>query len=499
MADQQSLFDELGVGPERPLTQQERQNTPGAPLIGALLGGVGSFFGKNKDRSLMEGINAGARDQLDAQRSIATGQSIDDIRRKRKIREELNRPTDEESTGDPVQDQMKALDRMIKVANKHGDMGLVLNANRKRLELEKTSQELREAEVGIEKAELAQRIAEETDGTGRTVILQGDDIDGAHSKAILQDDGTWTVMRPDRSVVEGIKGIELTFIDPSAKAKLRDRFFETPEGQMKNALQMNGMTGNQLVKARGFVADMAEQAGIISDMTGTMLDMYNPALALDASAQTLVTADRVARFAGNMSEVLTRPNEKNQSAWDIMWNGKKTSAAEQVARATSGDLLQEYITEQGLSLQDILPSHIVPDTREAQLFMSNVMQMAYLDARLQEPSNRGLSDTDIKNALTRIGINTADPMVFAQRQKQILKRLSGKIENVGAEFAGTTQVKKQAVIDHVYQPDNIRRIQGALVGATARVDELLGGGGIGNLANMSDEELNAAIKAAEGQ
>jgi hypothetical protein len=266
---------------------------------------------------------------------------------------------------------------------------------------------------------------------------------------------------------------------------------------MKNALTMNGLTGSVLTKTRGHVKDMGEQAGIIADMTDSMLNMYDPDLALDISAKALIGAQRLAILAENTSEVLTRANEKTHDSWIPSWNGKKVNEQSLAKLATSSDVLTSYLAEQGLELANILPEHINADSREAQLFQSNVMQMAYLDARLQEPSNRGLSDTDIKNALTRIGINTADPVVFARRQKQILQRLAGKIKNLGTEFGGTSQVPKAKIIDFVYQSSAISQIESAMERANARLDKLLTGGGQVDLSGISDDDLDAQIEAAK--
>jgi hypothetical protein len=218
---------------------------------------------------------------------------------------------------------------------------------------------------------------------------------------------------------------------------------------------------------------------------------------LDLSAKALIGADRLSTLAGNASELLTRANEKKHKSWTITWGGKKVTESMQAKLATDNSILSSYLAEQGLDLTQILPPHIKADSREAQLFQSNVMQMAYLDARLQEPSNRGLSDTDIKNALTRIGINTADPIVFARRQQQILRRLSGKLDNLGVEFAPTSQVSKQTIQEFVYQPESVGRIRSSLARAGARIDLLLSGGGVQNLADLSPEDLDKAIAEAE--
>ena len=135
------------------------------------------------------------------------------------------------------------------------------------------------------------------------------------------------------------------------------------------------------------------------------------------------------------------------------------------------------------------------------------MQMAYLDARLQEPSNRGLSDSDIKNALTRIGINTFDPMVFARRQQQILRRLNGKLDNLGIELSGTEQVRKGepgedgTVRGFVYQKEFVNKIRSSLGSASSKIDQLISGqtAAANDLSTLSLDDLKRQIAEEEAR
>lgn len=52
---------------------------------------------------------------------------------------------------------------------------------------------------------------------------------------------------------------------------------------------------------------------------------------------------------------------------------------------------------------------------EATQHRARIMELAYMAARLAEPSNRGLSDKDITNALDRIAGNTTNPQVMLRR------------------------------------------------------------------------------------
>lgn len=119
-------------------------------------------------------------------------------------------------------------------------------------------------------------------------------------------------------------------------------------------------------------------------------------------------------------------------------------------------ILNQFMNDNGmLDLQEMLPAGMEKNTQAAQLYLANIMELAYLDARIQEPSNRGLSDNDIKAALQRIGADTADPMVFAKRQLEVINtKLLPKIENLGQNFTtfDNPTYTKEDVINEVYDP-----------------------------------------------
>lgn len=518
MAENQSLFDELGIGRlnEDTLFQsvQEREReaakNPSQAQLGQgageglaqLIGGVRSLFGKNKDQTFAEGMEAGRLRRQDGILQSATGIPRSELERRRRLRKKIN-ALKSPSTGDAFKDTDSILQEIIKLASQEGDQDLVIKTQAKRLALKKEHLELRTAEAGAKQAEAeadeSERLEDESDSVGRPVILQGDDINKAHSVATLNDDGTWTVVRPDGSVEEKVDGGRITFVDPSIRESRRLRQFETFDAQMKNALAVNSMSAGRLQKTRDSVKDMGQQAGIITDMTNSLLNMYDPDLAFDLSGKTLVGVDKLATFAGNVSEVFARRGDRTNKNWDITWQGKAVTAAMQAKLGTDVSILDAYAAENGISLTEILPPHIKADSREAQLFMANVMQMAYLDARLQEPSNRGLSDNDIKAALTRLGVNTADPTVFARRQQQIIQRLRGRIENLGVEFSGTSQIDKDQIRKFVYQPDLTNGVLGKLDEASGRLETFLSGGGQQTLSQMSNEDLDRAIEAAKAK
>lgn len=81
----------------------------------------------------------------------------------------------------------------------------------------------------------------------------------------------------------------------------------------------------------------------------------------------------------------------------------------------------EWVNEDGsrgaASIEGLipLPEGVAEASAQAQQYRAAIMDMAYMAARLAEPSNRGLSDKDIEAALTRIVGTSSNPQVMIRR------------------------------------------------------------------------------------
>jgi hypothetical protein len=62
-----------------------------------------------------------------------------------------------------------------------------------------------------------------------------------------------------------------------------------------------------------------------------------------------------------------------------------------------------------------IPDNLAATGQDAAAYRAQIMELAYMAARLAEPSNRGLSDNDIQNALTRLAGDNNDPKAVLQR------------------------------------------------------------------------------------
>lgn len=452
-----------------------------------LAGGIAGMFGDGP------GFKEGARQAADAVDARMTGLTPEALKAREATQAQLQ-DLDVPSTGDNMADREATLQQIVNVANQNGDSNTALAAMQ-RLTM------LRAQRIDLETAEGKQREQQrqeardiETDSSGRTLHMVGDDPDGGLSTGRLEEDGTWTVFRPNGEVLQGVDGDKL-ILDPDKAARLRS--FEMPEGQLEKALKLNGYNPSAILKGRAEYKTFAETATIVGDMAEGMLDMYNPSVALSDSNAITRGADRAFSLVDTVSSVFTRNEDKQREQYRISYGGKPVSAKKQRELATATSHYDKFLASQGIDFRSVLPDHIKEDTEQAALFKANMMRLAYLDARLQEPSNRGLSDADIQNALERIGAASPNPNVFARQWKRNIRMLQGKSKNLGVELSQVGNVTKQALKDHLWNPELRNQVDDTLFTTSQTLDNFLGietpTAPPIDLSGMSDEELDAEI------
>jgi len=382
-------------------------------------------------------------------------------------------------TGDAVLDQIATLDQVISVARRNGDTELVMRANQKRIQLRGQAQELKKLDMENKTDERAL----ELQGEGEDVFMVGDSFSGKMSRAEKQDDGLWTVYRHDGTVLQGIDGGLLHFGARALKAASGgggsggSLKWKSPLARLQGALRLNGMVPNTIMKTRNtLTGDMLTQAKVVGTMAEGLTSMNNANLSLSTSAVTNTAAAKVITLVDSLASIFTPPTEE---ITDIMWKDarpgaqpRRVSKQTQYANATRKGILDEYAAEYKLNILDIIPKHIAEDRLKAEAFRANIMQLAYLDARLQEPSNRGLSDNDIKNALQRLGVGDPNPMVFVNRQLELMSRLRDDVQNLGIGFTtvhvdndadgNPIYVTAEQLKAHVYNPAAIELVENQL-------------------------------------
>jgi hypothetical protein len=120
--------------------------------------------------------------------------------------------------------------------------------------------------------------------------------------------------------------------------------------------------------------------------------------------------------------------------------------------------LLNTIDEAGNKLVDMieLPEGVLEADAAAQIWRANIMEMAYMAARLAEPSNKGLSDNDIKNALQRITGGTTNPQIMMRRFMEMqgqashdldfrLSLLHGSLENPDGTYVSGDRIDRSLV------------------------------------------------------
>ena len=141
---------------------------------------------------------------------------------------------------------------------------------------------------------------------------------------------------------------------------------------------------------------MGETSQIIQNIAGNLNSLADPSAALDLSGKTSIAVDKTVSFVDTIYNVFKDPREKAQPS---KWNGKSMSTGKQreafVKRGLEGGVLDSFARDNGFAnAREMLPPHLQNSTQAAELYWANVMELAYLDARLMEPANRRLSDRD---------------------------------------------------------------------------------------------------------
>jgi hypothetical protein len=481
MADTQSLFQEVGLGlsPEEKTARQAQIDpqglAAGANLLGGLGGAIGSLFGKNKDRSLVEGFQAGFSRESDKQIAQATGVPVDTVTRRRKIRQESAKIA-VTPTGDDIADQKQQLKQLAELAEKHGDTELLLNINRKRMQLRITEKELDELELGNEAARIKNEkdsfVNERAKYTGMPILLPGDN---PHDKNFIpthgefsRETGLWTVTRPNGEVEVLPEGTSVMAYDPRDYTSAAGKLGDTP---LAIAVKRSGGSKSFDALSQGLV-DMHKIAGITEGVADAYLSIADPqAVSNPWFRKAGNLANNAIRFAESTARIATLETGDTTYVWDngkpyknnqYHINGKVVSEARQ--REWANEQIEKGIEAMG-GIQALFPG--VKEAAAAQgRFKAMIMELAYMDARMQEPSNRGLSDKDIEAALERIGAFSSDPTVFIDRQIQLAKRSLNEIspDNLGIKFADTTTstgdiVTKEQLVRETFNPELVNKVR----------------------------------------
>ena len=536
---EKGLFDELGIGStdEQALLQQGRQQVgsrlfnqsrmlgqQASPLVRGAASAVGGIVtGKDNGRSfkgLGQNFMQGSRGQEDKMAADAGGITVEQLRARREIRRISGGFQDD---GD-FDKRIAMLKRIVATANRHGDAETVAAALKRLTEVEAEKAE-------FEKLGLANAAETRKQNIEKEVGYEAELVEGGKGKAVRINEGPNTGMwrfieagKEDRVVRGGdlrIAGMTAPKVSAS----------DANRNSIALAAKINGFGPGAIGKGRAAMNSMGENTQIVSNIATLLTTANDPQSILSASGKTAIAADKTISFVESVSGTLTDPRLPANSidaGTAITWNGKRTSTAGQrnqfVQKAKESGYLLSTLNaiagERGLAeftnLDDYLPPNIRGNAQAAEQYWANVMELAYLDARLMEPSNRGLSDNDVKMALKRIGADTANPASFAERQLTVIDtKLIPAMQNLwnNLEVPADMDVDKTQLMNFVYPEARRTQIMETLMSTRQQLIEVLEQGRRGENREQPDptnefepdktlDELKAELailEAEEGQ
>jgi hypothetical protein len=528
MADQKGFLDAIGVGAQDEgalrrqamldqqtrgtgfAAQQARLGAQASPLVhGATRAVEGLLTGANDGRSVggfAQNLGAGIAGRTDEQDAQASGITVDALRARREIR---NATADFKDDG-TFESRINMANKVAAIANKHGQLDIVSNALRQAAEIEKEKFEF--TQLGVETGKAVRDFESEKElGFEARSVSDDEKVKG---KAVRINDGPdagkYLLIRPGKpdEVVRGGDLIApgLTGVKPK-KVLAQDT--------LQGLVRANGALPGQIVKMRGQMSSMAENATIVDNISDNLLSANDPQGILATSGRAAINADKTISFAESVSSTLSDPRLPSSRT---TWNGEKkfVSPEKQHELATDQSLLDSFLATVGITDRtEALPPNIRGNAIAAEQYWANVMELAYLDARLMEPSNRGLSDNDIKNALKRIGADTANPLSFARRQLEVIDtKLLPQLSNLGSDFTNFDSdiYTSEDVANAVYDPEKRAEVRSTILQTRSKLVAVLEQGRRGDentvagaptrspeTVDLGDDDLAAEIARLEAE
>lgn len=497
MADAANIVRSAGRGPAT------RAIAGGLGAIGGLISGDGGRgigeFGRDFQR--------GVQDFDDRAQAEDLGITPEKLRTRRALRKELDETVDLGKGS--LEEQINAMTTVARKANAAGDIEIALQASQMKAQLRKQLEAQKQAGIESEQAQIeldedkgnesigieASMVGRDDLGDGKAVRI---DSERAQELGLEETDiGKFLFVDKDgnRQVVDGADIVPKSL----GFGKLGIGTLAPKDDNILKLAAANGATSGNINKLRGSMVEMGKQAGIVTDVSNLLLNMSNPEFALDLTGKTAIQANRMVRFADNAAKILTEADGGVGAAERLgkyEWNGKAVGSAQEQHRQFTDRAKEEGFLlntmnriagdtglPKGNTLNDFMPSGILENLQNAgasaeqiarvsEQYWANVMELAYLDARLQEPSNRGLSDKDIQNALKRIGAATANPASFAQRQLTLINRLQDAMGSLGSTLTvpSGARTDRNDVVDFIYAP----AVRQDVTGRLAQAEDTLG-------------------------
>jgi hypothetical protein len=579
--EKQGFLAGLGVGQEAPFRPNMKGGGaamdaaaivrgagrgPLTQLMSGVASGVGGLVTGEGGRGFKEfgrDFNRGIENVRDYAIASDMGISVDKLHKQRALDKALqgSLPIGEGS----LEDQVRAAEKVASEANRLGLPDVAMKAAQKRTELMKQIEQQKQA--GLETRALTTEVEAEELKTdiGMQATVQGKPNLGSGKAVRIDELNLQEFGLPPEALGK------MLFLDKDGQPHIVDPVEVVPAGDARKQqllqkgdqasffqiVSANGASSANIGKLRGGLSDMTQQATILNEIAENFTKMGDPQYLMSLTGKGAQVGDKLFKLADNMAGIVLEGEGvgKSQGLDDLTWNGKKTTVEQLSNQWMRGDgtekpqsrvlrLLNDVNSATGMqsaeSLTDMLPQSMKDSilaaggslsdvAAAADQYFASVMELAFLDARIYEPANRGLSDKDIVAALTRLAANTANPASFAHRQKTLMQRVSRSIENIGGQITVPpgSNFTESEVRDFIYKPDiresALNTVNEAIGNMGGLIDQF-GGGSIyeserqaqgeqsplvqkalagemsdEEIAGLSLEEIDSIMKALEGQ
>lgn len=303
---------------------------------------------------------------------------------------------------DPTQQSFAMTDALAAASFESGEIDAYLqltatNAQRKmdyrrsNAELEKLGIENETAQIELDATEDAAEAAHDNFIKGRPQsfvrLVEGNPDMSSINTLRRRHDGTITDLDGNQ-----VDPSEYMLLDDAAK--IASIYKAQGAGTVSNTDRFKSLfTAKQRQEMDGQIRDLEKMSRISSQMSKTILN-----------------TDQPGNLTGNVGNFNRVTNDLLKTVQGV---GRTVQVFASVDPETGAGV------GKGMGLKAAAEKHIddswVPeefrsDARAASQWKASIMQMVYADARLEEPGARQLSDADITNAMSRLGVNGTDPM-----------------------------------------------------------------------------------------
>jgi len=379
--------------------------TAGRGLAG-LLGGAASVVRNRSFKGFGQAAAEAHSQATDRDVAESTGLTVDQLRGRREIRQLASKVSAEGT----YQDRINLARQIANIANRSGDSEVLGSALKRITDLrtERTEFEKLQAESTRQES-----LAEESDVI--TAFRNGTAVDG-------------TLARDEN----GVKGLNIA----------------QPDGSLQFVPWGAGLTRNNPTGGR---APGRSDTELLSSALGKK-DFSKVRSVVQANVSVVRKYDAVlsgirdAAVRGNVQEVV------GDAGRTIAWMDNTARSIRGVLEAfvpgdtfaSDSDLLDKYRghaarPNNAIWEQINLPVWAQESSAQAQNYRAQIIELAYLSARAAEPSNRGLSDNDIKNALLRLGAGSANPAVLMRRSMEIVATGSNDVDDILNGYYGAIE------------------------------------------------------------